>query len=95
MKWLLRSISLTSLVRGSSLDLGGGGRKVEVELQSDLGLSPIIVSLQDTEHPIPLQFSGTRGLNIRHTDAGTMTAALTSLTGSLTTTSQDLTRLLR
>ena len=32
MKWLLRSISLTSLVRGSSLDLGGGDRKVEVEI---------------------------------------------------------------
>ncbi|OWK03239.1 hypothetical protein Celaphus_00008060, partial [Cervus elaphus hippelaphus] len=32
-----RSNSLVSLVRGSSLDLGGGGRKVAVELERDLG----------------------------------------------------------
>lgn len=64
-------------------------------MESDLGLSPILLFLQDTEHPVPLQFSGTRGLNVRHTDAGTASAELTSLTGSLTTTSQDLTRLLR
>ena len=84
-----------SLVRVSSLDLDGWGRKVEVELESDLGLSPIHLFLHDTEHLIPLQFSGTRGLNVRHTAAGTMTAALTSSTGSLTTTSQGLTGLLR
>ena len=68
---------------------------MQVELESDLGLSPICLFLQDTKHLVRLQFSGTRGLNVRHTAAGTMTAALTSSTGSLTTTSQGLTGLLR
>ena len=83
-----------SLVRVSSLDLDGWGRKVEVELESDLGLSPIHLFLHDTEHLIPLQFSGTRGLNVKHTASGNTTAALTSSTCSLIKTSQDLTGLL-
>ena len=68
---------------------------MQVELESDLGLSPICLFLQDIKHLVRLQFSGTRRLNVRHTAAGTMTAALTSSTGSLTTTSQGLTGLLR
>ncbi|XP_016885551.1 testis-specific Y-encoded protein 2 isoform X6 [Homo sapiens] len=44
---------------------------------------------------IPLQLSGIRIMKWRPIAADTTTAALTSSTGSLTTTSQDLTRLLR
>ena len=83
-----------SPVRVSSLDLDGWGRKVEVELESDLDLSRIHLFLQDTEHLIPLQFSGIRGLNVKHTAAGNTTAVLTSSTCSLIKTSQDLTGLL-
>lgn len=50
---------------------------------------------QVTVHPFPLQFAGTGILSTGPTPAGTTTAAQTSSTGSLITTLQDLTALLR